>query len=185
MRRRLNTIDRLVVGLTGLLLVAAGVIALLRWIGVEAVVDAVADVDNDQIYSAPDQPWWDWALLVATVVLGVVGLWLLLANIRPNRLRTVTVRPTEPFVGEVDISVPDVGRAAAKSLERHRHVESTSIKSYVDGVTPVLELTVTAAPIGDDRDLVTVVRAVRELLLTSFAGSDVQVRMLLHRAPNH
>jgi hypothetical protein len=97
----------------------------------------------------------------------------------------VTVRPTEPFVGDVDISVPDVGRAAARSLERHRHVESTSIRSYVDGVTPVLEFTVTAAPTSDDGDLLTVVRAVRELLLASFAGSDVRVRMLLHRAPNH
>jgi hypothetical protein len=185
MKRRLNIADRLAVGVTGLVLTAVGVIALLRWVGVQPVVDAVGDVDNDQISSAPDQSWWHWALLVATIVLGIAGLWLLLANIRPNRLRTVTVRPTEPFVGDVDISVPDVGRAAARSLERHRHVESTSIRSYVDGVTPVLEFTVTAAPTSDDGDLLTVVRAVRELLLASFAGSDVRLRMLLHRAPNH
>ena len=186
MRRTLNALDRLAVGLVGVLLAAAGLIALLRWAGVGPVTDAVGNVDTDQIYSAPGQSWWDWALLSATVLLGICGAWLLLANISPNRLRSVTVRPQgEPFVGEIDISVADVARAAARSLERHRHVRSSAVRSYVDGATPVVEITVTASPTADDHDLGAAVSGVRELLQSSLRGSDVQIRMLLHREPNH
>jgi hypothetical protein len=98
----------------------------------------------------------------------------------------VTVRPQgEPFVGEIDIAVADVARAAARSLERHRHVRSSAVRSYVDGVTPVVEITVTASPTADDHDLGAAVSGVRELLKSSLRGSDVQIRMLLHREPNH
>ena len=186
MRRTLNTLDRLAVGLIGLLLAAAGLIALLRWAGVDPVADAVGSVDTSRIESAPGQSWWDWALLAAAVLLGICGAWLLLANIAPNRLRSVTVRPhAEPFVGDIDIAVPDVARAAARSLERHRHVRSSTVRCYVDGVLPVVEMTVTATPTADDDDLGAAVSGVRELLLSSLRGSDVRVRMLLHREPNH
>lgn len=82
------------------------------------------------------------------------------------------------------VSVPDVGKAAAKSLERHRQIRSTQTRAYTDGVTPILEVTVTAEPTADGRDLIDLLRAVRHQLQLSLGGSRVQVQMLLHRAPN-
>lgn len=186
MRRTLNSMNRLVVGAVGLSSAAAGVLTLLWWQGVNTVVDAAADIDNTAIRSAADQSWWPWVLLGATVLLGLIGLWLLLGNLRPNRLKTVRVGGSSGELGGLrEVSVPDVGKAAAKSLERHRHIRSTNTRTYTDGKTPILELTVTADPAVDGRDLIDVLRAVRHQLQLSFEGSDVQVRMLFHRAANN
>ncbi|PYE20984.1 hypothetical protein DFR67_101376 [Williamsia limnetica] len=185
MRRTVHTIDRLVVAVAGLALIAGGVVAVLWWQGVAVVVDAVARVDNTAIDTAPDQSWWAWALLAATVILALAGVWLLAANLRPNRVRTVSVGADSVVVGGTcAVSVSDVGKAAAKSLERHRRIQSTRTRSYVEGSTPILELTVTADPTADGRDLIEVLRAVRHQLQLSFAGSDVEVQMLLHRGVN-
>lgn len=185
MKRTLNVVDRLVVGVVGLVLVAGGVIALLWWQKVGVIVDAVADIDNSQIGSAPEQAWWSGSLLVATIVLAVIGLWLLLGNVRLNRVRTVAVGTEPGVVGGIrEVSVPDVGKAAAKSLERHRQIRSTHTRAYTDGRTPILEVAVTADPTADGRDLIDLLRAVRHQLQLSLDGSDVQVQMLLHRAPN-
>lgn len=185
MRRTLQVVDRLVVGVVGLVLVAGGVLALLWWQRVPLIVDAVSEIDNSRIYSAPEQSWWAWSLLIATVALAVIGLWLLLGNVRPNRLRTVLVGTEPGVVGGIrGVSVPDVGKAAAKSLERHRQIRSTQTRAYTDGVTPILEVTVTAEPTADGRDLIDLLRAVRHQLQLSLGGSRVQVQMLLHRAPN-
>lgn len=185
MRRTLHVVDRLVVAVAGLILIGGGVVAILWWQGVTVVVDTLADVDNSAIDTAADQAWWPWALLVATIVLALFGLWLLIGNLRPNRFRVATVGTRSAVTGGIrTVSVADVGKAAAKSLERHRRIQSTRTRSYVDGRTPILELTVTADPTADGRDLIDLLRAVRHQLQLSFEGSDVQVQMLLHRASN-
>lgn len=186
MRRAVHTIDRLVVAVTALALIAGGVVAVLWWQGVAVVVDAFARVDNTKIDTAADQAWWPWALLAATVILALLGVWLLVGNLRPNRVRTASVGAGSDVVGGTcAVSVTDVGKAAAKSLERHRRIQSTRTRSYVEGTTPILELTVTADPTADGRDLIEVLRAVRHQLQLSFAGSDVEVQMLLHRGANN
>lgn len=185
MRRTLQVADRLVVGVAGLILVAGGVLALLWWQNVDVVVDAVSDVDNSQIRSAPEQSWWGPALLAATIVLAIVGLWLLLGNVRTNRVRTVSVGNSTDLVGGIrEVSVPDLGKAAAKSLERHRQIRSTHTRTYTEGTTPILEITVTFDPAAEGHDVIDLLRAIRHQLQCSLAGSQVQVQMLLHRAPN-
>lgn len=185
MRRILNVIDRLVVGVVGLILLGGGVVALLWWQEVPVVVDEIDQINDYEIYTAPDESWWPWAMLVATVVLAVAGLWLVLANLRPNRFRSVVVGSATGVVGgQRAVSVPDVGKAAAKSLERHPQITSTQTRSFVEGTTPTLELTVTADPAAEGRELVELLRAVRHQLQRSLAGADVSVQVLLHRAPN-
>jgi hypothetical protein len=186
MRRTVHTVDRLVVATAGLVLIAGGVVAVLWWQDVALMVDALERVDNTAIETAPDQPWWAWALLATTIILALAGLWLLFGNLRPNRFRTATLdRGSATVGGGRAVSVTDVGKAAAKSLERHRRIQSTRTRSYVEGTTPILELTITADPTADGRDLIEVLRAVRHQLQLSFAGSDVEVQMLLDRSANN
>lgn len=185
MRRTLNLVDRLVVGLVGLVLLGAGVVALLWWQQVSVVVDEIEQINDHEIYTAPEQGWWPWSMLAATIVLVVAGLWLVLANVRLNRIRSVVVGTSSGAVGgERTVAVPDVGKAAAKSLERDPRIHSTQTRAFVDGRTPTLELTVTADPAAEGHDLIELLRAVRHQLQLSFAGADVEVRILLHRAPN-
>ncbi|WP_207838929.1 hypothetical protein [Williamsia soli] len=186
MRRTVHIVDRLVVATAGVALVAGGVVAVLWWQGVAVVVDSLERVDNTAIDTAADQSWWSWALLATTVILAVLGVSLLIANLRPNRFRTASVGSDSPMVGGTcAVSVTDVGKAAAKSLERHRRIQSTRTRSYVEGKTPILELTITADPTADGRDLIEVLRAVRHQVQRSLAGSDVEVQMLLHRGANN
>ncbi|RBY77597.1 alkaline shock response membrane anchor protein AmaP [Geodermatophilus sp. TF02-6] len=94
MRRRVNGVNRVVLLLLGLVLLAAGVAGLAVSFGL--VGDSTDPVLPDRVRTYPDdQPWFWWAVAVGCLVLALLGLRWLFAQLATDR------------VGRLDLTVDD------------------------------------------------------------------------------
>lgn len=128
MTRRLATIDRVVVGLVGVALVAGG-LALLDWrygwVG-GSYPDALSTSGWDDLTS---HGWWPWALAAAGIVVGVLGLVWLLAHAPRRGEGTISLSEASDQTGAIRIDLGSVAKAAAADLEAAgvaTHVKGTA-----------------------------------------------------------
>ncbi|MDF0531978.1 hypothetical protein P0W64_19020 [Tsukamurella sp. 8F] len=139
MTTRLRIADRVVTGLVGALLLVGAVWVIgdrcslrpARW-ATEALAPArIADVTA--------QPWWTVALAAVGVVALALGLWSLLARLRPR-----SVHSHRHDTGDVDLA--RLADAAAEDLAQHPAVQKASADTRTERGRPVVRLTVSVAP---------------------------------------
>ena len=85
MSRKLATFDRILLGLLGIILIALGVWPILIHFNVEFAKYLALWVDHDAWKTLADNDWWVWALAGGSALLLIVGLWLVVANLRHRR----------------------------------------------------------------------------------------------------
>lgn len=86
MNHRRAALDRVIVFLVGLVLLAGGA-AVVAWrLGVGFVHTAVDSVDVPRVASWPTDSWWPWAVGGAAAVAALLALWLLALNLSPLRV---------------------------------------------------------------------------------------------------
>jgi hypothetical protein len=141
MRRRTIYVDRLVTAAIAIALLAAGIFTILWRLDVTIANKAMAHASQRWYTLAPQQSWWDWTLGGIAAAACVAGLWLVIANLRRNRLNAVELDGTGD-IGTVTISVSEVGKAAAKILERHHTVHSASATTVLERGQPTVRITV-------------------------------------------
>lgn len=138
MTRRLVVIDRLVTGLAGIALVAAG-LALLNWrydwIG--SWPDAIALGDLADVVSSA---WWPWASAAGGIVLGLVGLAWLLSHAPRRGERTVRLSAASDRTGAVRIDLHSVAQAVAAEFEARTSATRVKGTARRHGGTHVIEL---------------------------------------------
>ncbi|MCK0176092.1 alkaline shock response membrane anchor protein AmaP [Mycolicibacterium sp. F2034L] len=135
MTRSAVVLDRLVVALTGLLLVAGGAGALWWTFGPRAT----APLALGPAATAVDQTWWPWAGGAAGVIVILVGLRWLAAHRRPPRARTLNIGRG------MTADVASLADAAAVALEARPDVVAAGARSVTERGVPTVMLTATVA----------------------------------------
>lgn len=142
MTRTTVLVDRIAVFLIGLLLLAAGVAAVLWWQGRLAggrpvqLAAPLRDVDAS---------WWPWACGGVGAVLVVVGLWWLSVHRRAPRVRDVRLADDANTDGALSADAAAVASAAADVLAQHPAVLKASARASVENRAPTITLTATVA----------------------------------------
>lgn len=188
MRRRTSVLDRIVAFGAGLALLAGGVVTLLWGLRVEWARALVRRFDRAELTAVPDQSWWPTALGVTAVVAFVVGVALLLVNVRRGRPETMPVFPTDDAatdVGDASLSV-DLGPLASglagelSSLEGVRTVRQAAVDER--GLA-TLRVTVVAEPTIDVADFTRSAEALARSMAAALPGAPVATQVLLHLDP--
>ncbi|GAA5142926.1 hypothetical protein GCM10023340_07220 [Nocardioides marinquilinus] len=176
MTRRLRVVDRLGTVVLGLVLLGAGLLAL-DW-RYEVVLDLPRAVSTDAADDLVGTSWWPWAFAGGTVVLGLVGLWWLLAHLaRPgpssHRLRG------SGGAGSLDADLRSVADGCAKRLEQLAPVVDARGRTTVVRRLPVVEVRARIDPYADPAELTAAAAAVTADVEAAFPDGDVGCRVLL------
>ena len=184
MSRRLAGIDRLLVALVGLALVLGGVVIVGWCMRVGLARSAVAHAEPRWYATAPQQDWWEWALAGTTVVTAVVGVWLLLANLRPNRPGAIELDTRDlPEVGTATVHAGQVAAAAAAALTDHPGVLAASGTAVLDRGRRTARITLTAAPDVSLDHLRRLAAETVDDIAKALDGAELDTQFFVHRAP--
>lgn len=149
MTKGLAFTDRLVVFLCGLLLLVAGLVPAALYWDIPYASDWLDQINRDAISEIPSQSWYTTALIIAAIVSFLLGLWLVLANIRSRTFSNREITAADPAHGETVINVQRVGEAACTALEQSPAIARASCKVAMVGQRPTATFTVTADPSYD------------------------------------
>jgi hypothetical protein len=173
--RRTAVLDRVVLALVGLVLLAAGLLALDWRTG--TVLDLPDRLDAGAVLDTVDSSWWPWASAGVGVVLGLLGLAWLLAHL-PRRGPGRTRLAASDQSGTLEVDLRSVAGAVADRLEELGPV--TGARGTTDRVrgTTVLEVRGRVEPDADTDALDQAVRTCAAEVEQAFAGA-VPLRVLL------
>ena len=145
MSKTLAGVDRLILALLGIVLIALGVWPILIHFNVEFATYLAKWVDHDTWACLPEQSWWVYALAAATVVMALVGLWLIIANLRQRRFNTVHSDASNED-GSIKTSMNAIAGAVADTLATVDGVEKVSRLVAYDRARPTLQYEILADP---------------------------------------
>lgn len=160
MTGRALRVDRTVVALLGLLLLAGGVLGLVRSAGGfgRAAADAALVTDGQVSLAERYSPWTWVALAVAGALVALLALRWLMAQLRTDGLRTLDLEPDDAH-GTTTLQSSAVSTAVREEVEGYRGVSGASASLHDDPHHPRLELRV---DVDDRADLVEVRRRVEQ-----------------------
>ncbi|TSD93187.1 hypothetical protein FOS14_23615 [Skermania sp. ID1734] len=144
MKRSTATIDRLIALLVGGCALIGGLLVLGWWAEIGFVRTIFAHADQSWYRLAPIQSWWPWLLGVVAVSAVVLGMWLLLGNIRSVRTPSLELPGSGPG-GVLAINPAQIANVAAAALSDHDGISASASATREDGV-PMLNITLTARP---------------------------------------
>ncbi|QIG42160.1 hypothetical protein G5V58_04710 [Nocardioides anomalus] len=175
MSRRTVVLDRVVVALVGLLLLAAGLLAVDWRTG--TVLDLRDRLDAGPVLDVVDAGWWPWVCAVVGVVLALLALAWLLAHL-PHRGPGRTRLAGSDQGGTLEVELRSVASAVADRLADLGPV--TGARGTTDRVrgTTVLEVRGRVEPDADTDALDRAVRTCAAEVEQAFAGA-VPLRVLL------
>lgn len=159
MTKTLGFFDRLIICLLGLLFIVAGLIPIAEYWDIPYLIDAAEYLDRTRLTDLTSHDSYVTALIIAAIVVAVLGLWILLANIRSRAFSNRGIVPADPEHGETIINVQRVAEAACSSLEHASEVRRASSKVAMVGQRPTATFTVFANPDYPFEDAVRVVEA--------------------------
>lgn len=145
MSRKLATFDRILLGLLGIVLIALGVWPILIHFNVEFAKYLALWVDHDAWKSLADNDWWVWALAGGSALLLILGLWIVVANLRHRRFNYVESASSNDK-GSITTSMNAIAGAVAQDLDGVKGVDHVERLVAYDRARPTLQYTVTANP---------------------------------------
>ena len=146
MTKTLSFFNRLAVFLLGLLLILAGLFPIAEYWQIPYLVDAADFVDRTRLIDLGYQDHYITALIIGAILAAILGLWILLANIRSRAFSNRGILPADPEHGETIINVQRVSEAACTSLEHANEIRRASCKVAMVGKRPTATFTVFANP---------------------------------------
>lgn len=146
MTKTLSFFNRLAVFLLGVLLILAGLFPIAEYWQIPYLVDAADFLDRTRLIDLGNQDHYVAALIIGTVVAAILGLWILLANIRSRAFSNRGILPADPEHGETTINVQRVSEAACTSLEHANEIRRASCRVAMVGQRPTATFTVVANP---------------------------------------
>lgn len=159
MTKMLSFFNRLAVFLLGLLLILAGLFPIAEYWQIPYLVEAADFVDRTRLIDLGYQDHYITALIIGAIVAAILGLWILLANIRSRAFSNRGILPADPEHGETIINVQRVAEAACTSLEHANEIRRASCKVAMVGKRPTATFTVFANPEYPFDDAVRVIEA--------------------------
>ena len=160
MTRTLAFFDRLIIFLLGLLLLLGGLIPAALYWNIPYVSDFVRDINRSMIADVPGMNWYTGALIAVMAASIILGLWMILSNIRSRGFNNRAIAPANPALGETRVNVARLAQAACNYAESTEPItKATQNVSYV-GQRPTATFTITANP---EFDFETIVAHVEQL----------------------
>ncbi|MDK8879404.1 hypothetical protein [Corynebacterium sp. MSK008] len=159
MTKTLSFFNRLAVFLLGLLLILAGLFPIAEYWQIPYLVDAADFLDRTRLIDLAYQDYYITALIIGAIVAAILGLWILLANIRSRAFSNRGILPADPEHGETVINVQRVSEAACSSLEHANEIRRASSKVAMVGQRPTATFTVFANPEYPLEDAIRVIEA--------------------------
>ena len=159
MTKTLSFFNRLAVFLLGLLLILVGLFPIAEYWQIPYLVEAADFVDRTRLIDLGYQDYYITALIIGAIVAAILGLWILLANIRSRAFSNRGILPADPEHGETIINVQRVSEAACTSLEHANEIRRASCKVAMVGKRPTATFTVFANPEYPFDDAVRVIEA--------------------------
>jgi hypothetical protein len=182
--RRVLGLDRFLALLLGLVLVALGAAVGAWGLGQLTRVwpSAPGQVSTGPVTNALGASWWAGAAAAGAVVLGLLGLWWLLAHI-PRRSTGGPLRLSgSDRSGALSVDGSAAAQTAAEVLAETPGVRSASGKVVSDRGQLVAEISVTAEPSVDLTELAEAVERTTADLNTVLGRSDLRGRVAVHIA---
>lgn len=176
MTGRMRVLDRGVVLLVGLALLAAGLVGLdwrYGWL-----LDLRDRVDTGQASDVVTTEWWPWAAAGGGVVLGLLGLWWLLAHLRrpgPSSRRLDGSDAT----GLLEADLRSVAAACADRLAAQAPVLGVRGSTRTVGSRTVVLLSGQVDPYADPASVTDAVAQCADDLAAAFPGEDLTCRVVL------
>lgn len=177
MTRKLLGLDRVIVLVVGLVLVVLGLLAV-DW-QYQLVLTSYADsVQTGPAEDVVTTAWWPWVLATAGVLLGLLGLWWLLAHLRREASSTTRLAASDE-TGRLQVDVRSVATAAAAHLGTIAPVVDPrgTVRSY--GATTVVELRGHVDPAADVQALTDAVATTAGHVAAAFPDDRVECRVVL------
>lgn len=179
MTGRLRLVDRLVVLLVGLALLAVGLLGLdWRYDGLSDVTDLPERLDTSPTADVVTTTWWPWAAAAGGIVLGLVGLWWLLAHLRrpgPASRRLAGSGPT----GVLDVDLRSVASACAERFATQAPVLAVRGTTRTIGSRTVVLLTGQVDPYADPASLADAATRCAADLAAAFPDEGLTCRVVL------
>ena len=182
MSHRLSLIDRLLVGLLGLLGLGAGGWALL-WALDHPMGDRLSGyLSLDAVEGVLASPWYPAVLLLVVIAGLVCGLWLLVANLRPHTFNRLTAGESGE-AGQLTLSVSQLARATGTQIRRHADITGVDTATRMDRGRHVVTTTVHASPEVRLRSLLDAIEEADRDFHAAVPGLDLDTRYLLQLNP--
>ena len=182
MSRGLSLLDRLLVGLVGLLSLGAGAWAILWALGHPVGQELAGRVSLDAIDGFMAGAWYPAALLLAAVLLLALGTWLLAANLRRRSCNLLTAGESSD-IGQLTLSVTQLAKATGAQIARHPDVTGVETATRIDRGRHVATITVHADPEVRMRSLLGSLEEAEADFHAAIPGLDVETRYLLRLDP--
>lgn len=142
MSRAVLALDRIVVLLVAIVLIAAGVAAFTWWLGTSILS---GPVDAGAVADQTTQPWWPWACGLLGVVLLVLGLRWLAAHVVPRGVDSLRLSGSDAH-GKLTARARPVAQAAGDVLEMTPGIRSARGAIATDRGQVVVRITATVEP---------------------------------------
>jgi hypothetical protein len=174
----MRVVNRLGALLLGLILLAVGVLT---------VIEAVSLAARHRSWPLPVQdwrnrllvtPWSDRAVLIVSIIVGVIGLLILLSQLRPVRARHLTTTWNDPDDTWI-LSRRSIEQQATAAAESIRGVDSAHASTT--GKPDRWQLDVTTRTVGDVVDSAYVEEKVRAQMNALGVAEDRPVRVSVRR----
>lgn len=180
MSRSLVALDRTVIGVLGLVLLALGALGLVWQLElVDAAVNST--VDTPWLTTATEAGWWPWAVGAAGVVLALLGLRWLVAHVSRRTLSGAPL-PGSGRAGRLTADMGAVAEAAAESVADTRGVRSVAGRAIDDRGRRTVQLTLTLDPTADLSPAVEASERVARELAQALPEEAPALRVHLHTA---
>lgn len=179
MSKKLATFDRILLGLLGIILIALGVWPILINFNVEFAEYLAEWVDHDTWRTLGENSWWVWVLAGASALLLIIGLWLIVVNLRHRRFNNVESAASNEE-GAISASMNAIATAVAKDLDALEGVDRVERLVAYDRARPTLQYTVVANPDTPLERLTNAVETNERDFREAFPDADLDTSYKLH-----
>lgn len=171
------TTDRILGALVGLALVAGGLL-LVDWWGGWVLTDLPQRLSTAAAIEATEQDWWPWAVGAVGLLLGLLGLWWLLAHLRRDVVGESRLGASGP-TGRVRVDLDSVADATAGRFAEIAPVPSAQGSTTTQGGHQLLVVSARVESGADVDTLVSAAQQISDEVETAFPDDPVTCRVLI------
>lgn len=183
MSRRLAAVDRTLVLILAVVLLAAGLLAL-EWRFQLISSGYPEEIGLGGLGSVTQTPWWPWALAGAGLILGMLGLvWLLLHLARPS-VQQMGLAQSQAD-GRLHVDLASLASAVGEQLAGLAPLDHVRSRSTGTAAHPVLQVRADLAPGARGRDIQEAVAQCAEDLRRALPDADVRLQLLVDAPGRH
>ncbi|MBV7292746.1 alkaline shock response membrane anchor protein AmaP [Corynebacterium sp. TAE3-ERU16] len=179
MSHGLAFVDRLLVFIVGLALTFLGLWSIGLFLDVPEARRVTSYADQGMWANAPDLGWYDWALVGVLVGGIIIGLWLVIANLRRRSISVVN-SASSTDMGDINFNLGTLAEAVADSLEDTHGVSKVRKRVVVDRGLTTIEFTVDAASDCSVPGIRTAVEQAERDLRDAIGPSDAATSYRIH-----